>query len=175
MTLKIEVVPYQSDWIELFQEEKMQLTRVISEENFISLHHIGSTSVPSLSAKPIIDLLLVVKDISKLDLDNEKIASLGYLPRGEFGISGRRYFPKGGDNRTHHLHAFQYDNAYDISRHLLVRDYLRTHAEARKSYANIKIAGAKKYPLNIDGYGDYKDSFVKQLEKDAFIWHWKNQ
>ena len=77
MTLKIEVVPYQSDWIELFQEEKMQLTRVISEENFISLHHIGSTSVPSLSAKPIIDLLLVVKDISKLDLDNEKIASLG--------------------------------------------------------------------------------------------------
>lgn len=174
MAMKINVVPYRPEWPTLFQGEKEKLSQVINEDNLINILHIGSTSVPGLSAKPVIDMLVVVKDINQLDQDNNQIASLGYLPMGEFGIPGRRYFRKGEDNRTHQIHAFQYDNMYDISRHCLVRDYLRCHEEARKAYANIKIEGAEKYPESIDDYGDYKDAFVKQLEKDALMWHWTN-
>lgn len=174
MAMKINVVPYRPEWPTLFQGEKENLSQVINEDNLINILHIGSTSVPGLSAKPVIDMLVVVKDINQLDQDNNQIASLGYLPMGEFGIPGRRYFRKGEDNRTHQIHAFQYDNMYDISRHVLVRDYLRCHEEARKAYAKIIIEGAEKYPESIDDYGDYKDAFVKQLEKDDLMWHWTN-
>lgn len=172
MVMKIKVVPYQVEWEESFQKEKSQLVEMISNDNLVAIEHIGSTSVVGLAAKPIIDILVIVKDIEQLDEDNHKIASLGYISRGEFGISGRRYFPKGGDLRTHHVHAFQYDNLYDIKRHLLVRDYLRTHKSVREQYAHIKLKGASLFPQDIDGYGDYKDHFVKQLEKEAFLWHW---
>lgn len=174
MVMRINVVPYHPEWPALFQVEKEKISQVITEDNLVNILHIGSTSVPDLAAKPIIDILLIVKDINKLDENNEQLKKLGYTPRGEFGIPGRRYFPKGEDNRTHHIHAFQYDNIYDISRHVLVRDFLRTHPTIRQDYANIKIDGAKKYPESIDDYGDYKDAFVKKLEKDALIWHWKN-
>ena len=171
MGMTINVVPYRTEWPTLFQTEKKLLEDIISPENLVTILHIGSTSVPGLFAKPIIDILIIVKDIEALDLDDEHFINLGYLPKGEFGIKGRRYYPKGGDKRTHHIHAFQYDNLYDIERHILVRDYLRSHETKRQAYAAIKIEGAALNPADIDGYGDHKDAFVKQLEKDALIWY----
>lgn len=171
MVRKIKVVPYRSEWPTVFQEERKQIEERITDDNLLNIIHIGSTSVPGLSAKPVIDILLIVKDIEKLDQKDNEFISLDYLPRGEFGISGRRYYAKGGDQRTHQIHAFQFDNLYDIERHILVRDYLRSHDDQRDAYAKIKQEGAKKYPEDIEGYGDHKDLFIKQLEKDAIIWY----
>ena len=85
----------------------------------VALHHIGSTSIPGIFAKPIIDILLEVSDLEKLDKQSHALVALGYERLGEFGIVGRRYFRKNSASgiRTHHVHAFQTGNA-EIERHL---------------------------------------------------------
>ncbi len=166
---KIEIVEYDKNWPELFQKESDLIIEIFKDE-IVKIYHIGSTSVPGLKAKPIIDMMPVVKDIENIDKYNEKMKNLGYEARGEYGIKGRRFFLKGGDDRTHHVHMFQYDNTEAIQRHLAVRDYLRSHKEAVEDYAKIKKEAAEKYPHDINGYCDYKDKFVKDLEKKALEW-----
>jgi len=103
---KIEVVDFQSSWADDFNREKALICNALSKENVVGVHHIGSTSVEGLCAKPIIDILLEVKCLSELDEQSYLMESLGYLAKGEFGIPGRRYFQKGGVQRTHQVHAF---------------------------------------------------------------------
>lgn len=170
MVRKIEVVSYNPKWNELFLEEKEHIEKGLDKSNLVNLFHIGSTSIKGLSAKPIIDMLLVVKDIQKLDQNNSHMIRLGFTPKGEFGIKNRRYYTKGDDIRTHHIHAFQYNNLYEIERHLALRDYLRTHPTESEKYAQIKLEGAKKFQNNPHEYSKFKDHFIKQLEEKALIW-----
>jgi GrpB-like predicted nucleotidyltransferase (UPF0157 family) len=103
---KIEVVPYENHWCKKFQEEAQLLKEAMPE--MVKVHHIGSTSVPGLAAKPIIDMIMEVQDINKVDGWGTFFEKLSYVGRGENGISGRRYFVKGiNEKRTHHLHVFQ--------------------------------------------------------------------
>lgn len=171
---KIEVVEYDKIWPELFQKEA-DLIREIFKDEIVEIYHIGSTSVPGLKAKPIIDIMPVVNNIENIDKYNEKMKNLGYEPKGEYGIKGRRFFMKGGEDRTHHVHMFQEDNVEAIERHLAVRDYLRVNKEEAEKYGYIKTEGALKYPNDIKGYCDYKDKFVKYLEKKALCWKNKNK
>lgn len=101
----IIVVPYDDKWPEMFEAES-SLIKTLLGGVAKSIHHIGSTSVPGLSAKPVIDILLEVSNINELDRYNSAMTRAGYIARGENGISGRRYFIKGGDQRSHHVHAF---------------------------------------------------------------------
>ncbi|MFF2176569.1 GrpB family protein [Lysinibacillus sp. NPDC058147] len=167
----IEVVDYNHNWSSDFQKEERSIRNILQEE-LVNSFHIGSTSVPGLKAKPIIDILLVVNDIHKLDSFSKQFQEIGYEVMGEFGITGRRYFRKGGDHRTHQIHAFQHNNIEEIERHLAFRDYLREHPEVCRQYGEIKSQLAKQYPNDIDGYCDGKDDFVKNVEKDAIKWHW---
>ena len=171
---KIEVVEYNKNWISMFEEEASLIKEILKDE-LVDIYHIGSTSVPGLKAKPIIDIMPVVKDIDKVDRYNEEMKKIGYEPKGEYGIKGRRFFMKGGENRTHNTHIFQYDNRKDIDRHLVVRDYLRTHKKEAEKYAEIKSKAAEKYPHDINGYCDYKDKYVKDLEKKALEWMKKSK
>lgn len=113
----------------------------------------------------------VVKDVKKIDSLNEQMTGLGYECMGELGMKGRRYFRKGGDNRTHQVHVFQEDNRVDINRHLAVRDYLRIHSEEVNHYGNLKERLAKQFPKDIEAYMDGKDTFVKELERKALHWY----
>ncbi|TVP16086.1 GrpB family protein [Shewanella sp. KCT] len=109
MSRIIEVLDYQDHWPRVFEAEKALLQSVLGD-GVITIEHIGSTSVPDLAAKPIIDILAEVERLDVLDaLDakNSEIAKLGYRARGEHGIAGRRYFQKGAAQRSHHLHVFQ--------------------------------------------------------------------
>lgn len=117
---KIAVVPYDEKWPQLFEAESLLIKTVLGgvAEN---VHHIGSTSVPGLSAKPVIDILLEVSDISALD--NSAMTRVGYIARGENGITDRQYFIKGGDRRSHQVHAFAVGDI-QVLRHLAFRDYL---------------------------------------------------
>ncbi len=87
----IEVVPYDPDWSNQFEKEAL-LLKLIFSDIFVAIHHIGSTSVPGLAAKPTIDIILEVKDIRLVDKFNEPMEKLGYEAWGEYGIPGRRFF-----------------------------------------------------------------------------------
>ena len=96
--------------------------------------------------------------------------ALGYEYLGEFGIPGRRYLRKGGDERTHQMHIFASDDVHAIARHLAVRDYLRAHPARAAAYGALKLELAARFPYDIDGYCDGKDAFVGALERDALEW-----
>ncbi|MFD3262213.1 GrpB family protein [Paenibacillus lentus] len=170
--MKITIVEYDSNWTTEYLKEEQAIKEIL-QDDLVNSFHIGSTSVPGLKAKPIIDILLVVNDIGGLDNFSAQFENLGYEVMGEFGIKGRRYFRKGGDDRTHQIHAFQYDHIQEIERHLSFRDYLRQNPKICKEYGDLKSELADKYPTDIESYGDGKDDFVKKVEKEALKWHWK--
>lgn len=162
---KIEVVDYSPDWPKLYEEEIKLINKILSSE-IIRAHHIGSTAVPYLAAKPTIDILLEVKDITQLDKYNGDMENLGYMPKGEFGIPGRRYYSKGEDKSTHHVHAFN-DNSYEAKRHLAFRDYLIANPKIAEQYGSLKKQNAEKCNNNIDAYCKLKNNFVKYHEQKA--------
>jgi GrpB-like predicted nucleotidyltransferase (UPF0157 family) len=165
----IEVLPYNPDWPEIYRAEAERLTLVMGP-NLIGLHHIGSTSVPGLAAKPTIDILAVVKDLANLDAVASLIQRLGYRPRGENGIVGRRYFNKNlGDVHLFHIHAFQ-EGHPAIDDHLAFRDYLRTHPAISAEYADLKCKLAEVYRNEPFMYTDGKDSFIQKVIRFAKVW-----
>lgn len=168
----IEVMPYDLSWPAQFQAEK-NLIAPIFGDNLVNLYHIGSTAIPGLSAKPTIDMLLIVHDINAVDACNTPLSTVGYEAWGEYGIQGRRFFLKGEAKRTHHLHAFQIDNHHDINRHLNVRDFLIAHPEIAKAYEALKIALANEYVHNRRAYYLGKEAMVKNIEQHAINWSQK--
>lgn len=165
---QVIVTPYQSSWPEAFQEEKEQL-KTIFGDRLLAVHHIGSTSVPGLSAKPILDILPVVDSLDGIEAFDAAMEQIGYEAKGEFGMPGRRYYRKGGDNRTHHIHLYA-DGNPKIMRHVVFRDYLRQHPEEVEAYSAIKERLAHQYPEDISAYIAGKDSFVKTMEQRALAW-----
>ncbi|KPN15502.1 hypothetical protein AKG37_01405 [Bacillus australimaris] len=168
MLRKVEVIEYQSSWSEQFQDEHDKLKKIVGD-NWIYGHHIGSTSVKGMAAKPIIDILLEVKHISGLDECNHLFRQLGYEPLGENGLKGRRFFRKGGLNQTHHVHAYEAGHD-DVKRHLVFRDYLKAAPERAKAYANKKRQLAKAYPEDMASYINGKDAIIKEIEQEAYNW-----
>ena len=166
MPQHITVVNYDPEWPSKYVRERDYITEIL-KENCISIYHIGSTSVPGLAAKPIIDIMAVVRSLEKVDTVAEKFSEIGYEYLGEFGITGRRYLRKGGDERTHQIHIFQADDWNNIGRHLAFRDYMHTHEKERNEYAKIKKDLAQKFPYDIDGYCDGKENFVREMEERA--------
>lgn len=168
--MNVRVVPYQSKWPTLFLQEAEQIRNILGMD-LLAIHHIGSTSVEGLYAKPIIDMLVVVQEIELIDPYNNQMEAIGYEPMGEFGIPGRRYFRKGGQNRTHQIHAFAANDHWNIDRHLAVRDYLRSHPKDAAAYGALKQILAQQFPHDIERYCDGKDAFVKTLEQKAYAWY----
>jgi len=134
-----------------------------------NIYHIGGTSVPGLSAKPIIDILIEVDDVSSLDDHIKHLEAIGYIGRGENGIIGRRYFEKGGD-RTYQIHAFK-KGSLGALRHLAFRDYLISHPQVAHEYALLKKLVAETCDNDINRYCDGKEVFIKENEKLAIEWH----
>ena len=169
MARKIEVVDYRPEWAAMFKEEAKKIKKTLGK-NCIGIYHIGSTSVKGIASKPIIDIMPVVKYLSLVDAHNKEFEALGYECRGEFGIPGRRFYAKGGDNRTHHIHIFEQSNQTDIQRHIAVRDYLNSHPDTAAEYAALKKKLAAEFPFDNDGYCDGKEEYMKSLEKKALRW-----
>ena len=169
MPQHITVVPYSPAWEAQFEEEAKAIRRILGGAA-LAIHHIGSTAVPGLCAKPVLDILPVVTDLCAADAARADFEALGYEWMGEFGIPGRRYLRKGGDERTHQLHIFAQNDRAQICRHLAVRDYLRAHKDAAKEYGALKTALAGRYPYDIEGYCDGKEAFMAELQQKALRW-----
>jgi GrpB-like predicted nucleotidyltransferase (UPF0157 family) len=167
---KVEVVPHNLQWQEAFEIESTRIQAALGD-NVVAIHHIGSTAIPGIYAKPIIDLLVEVKEITAVDGRNSAMELLGYEAMGEFGISNRRFFRK--DNaegiRTHHVHSFPV-NSEQVQRHLAFRDYMSAHPEEAHAYSELKRRLAIEYPTNIDGYMDGKDEFIQEIDRKAAQW-----
>jgi GrpB-like predicted nucleotidyltransferase (UPF0157 family) len=170
MTRKVEVVPHNPNWHSDYEHEARQVMVALGD-NVVAIHHIGSTSIPAIHAKPIIDMLVEVREISNIDEQSAAMQELGYEVMGEFGIPGRRYFRKDNEAgiRTHHIHVFDVNSA-QVERHLTFRDYMRVHAKDAQNYSELKQELAKKYPNNIKRYMDEKDGFIKEMDTKAAEW-----
>ncbi|GAE32713.1 GrpB family protein [Halalkalibacter hemicellulosilyticus] len=166
---KTNILPWTKDWEKAYSEEEKLLKEIFKDE-LVDIFHIGSTSVQAIGyAKPIIDILVVAKDIEKIDLYNEELIKEGYEPKGKNGILGRRYFPKGRESRTHHVHIFQVGNE-NIKTHLDFKEYLLKQPEDAIRYGNLKIKLAKQYPDNHHKYQTEKQEFVNELVEKARSW-----
>lgn len=174
MARSVKVTEYDPEWGKLYKKETEQIRRILGG-NCTAVHHIGSTAVHGLAAKPIIDIMAVVRDISAVDSLAERFAAIGYEAFGENGISGRRFFAKGGDERTHHIHIYEKSSSAEIRRHLAVRDYLRENDREAVRYAELKRWLADQYRDDPDGYCSGKDEFMKDLEAKALLWKKKQR
>jgi GrpB-like predicted nucleotidyltransferase (UPF0157 family) len=162
MPRKVELNQSDSTWGMAFTEESLRISALLSPE-IVSIHHIGSTAIPGISAKPIIDILVEVTDIDRIDGYNEHMGSLGYIPRGEHGIQGRRFFIKPSEDfRTHHVHIYQTGNP-EIEPHLRFRDYLIAHPNEAQIYSQLKEDLALRYPDDIHAYMDGKKEYIEGI------------
>lgn len=164
----MEVVPYNSKWKDEFETESKRIRDIMGDE-IIQMHHIGSTSIPGISAKPVIDVLVEVKNIEIVDRYNSNMEELGYIAVGEAGIEGRRFFLKGLYNRTHHVHIFQTGSS-EIKRHINFRDYMIAHPEDAEKYSKLKEELSIKFRHDSEGYCAGKDSFIKEMDRRAEEW-----
>ena len=161
---------YSPDWPSEFRREAERLTGLLGDA-LVTVHHVGSTSVPGLAAKPIIDLLPLVRDLTVVDGHTAMLQEAGYQAWGEYGLPGRRYFTRDrGAHRTHNVHIYQADNP-DVDRHLAFCAYLRSHEQARREYEALKRAAYARHPADIGAYNDDKNDWIKQAEQVALSWY----
>jgi GrpB-like predicted nucleotidyltransferase (UPF0157 family) len=170
---RIEIVAYDPTWPALYEAEATRLREVFGPE-LIAIHHIGSTAVPDLPAKPIIDIMIVIRDIRRIAEFDVGMVGLGYRVRGEcldaFGTPGRFYFSKDTDRvRTHQAHVMQLGHP-EIEEKLAFRDYLRAHPQEAAAYADLKRRLAAENTQGIAEYIQGKDAFVKALSQRAMAW-----
>ena len=168
--MQVRVVPYDPEWPSAFDAEAKRLASALGHV-VVRLHHIGSTAVPAIAAKPIIDVLMEVIDFEPLDERTPAIEALGYEALGEYGISRRRYFRRDDatGRRTHQVHAFRAGDT-EVERHLAFRDYMLAHPAAARAYGELKQRLAQEHPEDNGAYMDGKDAFVKEHEALALAW-----
>ena len=160
---EVVVVPYDPRWPLLFEEASAQLSAALGP-SIMAVHHVGSTAVPGLCAKPILDVLVSVPHFDHAKRLVTQLEVLGYEFRPEEEIPDRHYFrrPSGGELRTHHLSL-----AEPGSRHhrvtLAFRDALRGNAELAAAYARLKLALAERFPFDRPAYIEGKSAFVRQV------------
>jgi len=159
-------VPHDPAWKETFEAEAAALRSALGDEA-LAVHHIGSTSVPGLRAKPTIDVLIEVREIGKLEGFEPEMARRGYEAWGEYGIPGRRFFTKDrGPERLCNVHAFEAGSP-EVERHLAFRDHLIQHPETARAYGDLKENLAERFPADMEAYMEGKDAFIKETEREA--------
>lgn len=169
--IPVELVAHDPGWAEMAAAEAARLKGALGDV-LICVHHIGSTAISGIMAKPIIDLLPIVTDLHSLDAAENAVVALGYVWRGEFGLPTRRYCrmndPVTG-KRKFQLHCYAADSPH-YARHVAFRDYLCAHPAVAKEYETEKIRAAALYPGNTLDYNAEKDSWIKRVERDALAW-----
>lgn len=161
----IVIVRYDPDWVKAFEHTRELLLYALNDVD-VQIEHIGSTSVPGLDAKPIIDMMIVAQTEGDALRCITPIVRLGYECLGEAGIPGRIFFRR-TNPRTHHIHLYTTATNPERERHLMFRDYLRAHAEAAQEYAQLKYLLADKYREDRDRYSRSKSDFVERIVQEA--------
>lgn len=165
---KTYIVDYSPQWASDFESEAVHLKEIFKDAIF-SIHHIGSTSIPGMKAKPIIDILITTTHLEKIDDFDAQMEHQGYVVGGEFGLPGRRFFCKGNQDHCQiHIHVYEHSNPV-VEKYILFRDYLTAHPNQVKAYEALKLELAEKYPHNRTLYTQSKSSFIEKILTKALM------
>jgi GrpB-like predicted nucleotidyltransferase (UPF0157 family) len=168
MKKSIEVVPYDPNWPGIFASESALIRQALGD-NCLAIHHIGSTAVPGLAAKPKIDMIVVVKELL---LGVKPIQQLGYVFKGEYNIPMRGYFNNKSAIDPFHIHMYEEFHP-EIELNLCFRDYLRKHPNKRDDYAKLKadlIQDESSFDKEQSPFTNYtlrKGYFIREVLREA--------
>jgi GrpB-like predicted nucleotidyltransferase (UPF0157 family) len=163
----VKLSPDHGDWPKRYRQEMRRLRKLTGNARY-TLEHIGSTAIPGLDAKPIIDMAMRIPSFKRLPLWITRLEKAGYVYKGEYGLPGRHFFVR-GNPVTHHLHLV-IPGSEHWARWLLFRDYLRANPIEAKRYDAAKLKLARKYPTNRDAYTRAKTPVINRLLVRAGIW-----
>ena len=162
----VKLKKYNSNWKKLFEQEKKLLLKYFRNE-ILEISHGGSTAIPDMPSKPIIDMFAVVKSIKVAEKIKKELESLDYHYRGKEGVPDRILYVKGDENnRTHHLQLMQRKSS-SWKDHLLIKNYYLKNPSVAKEYAKLKKKLAKQHPNDRVAYRNGKDSFIKNVIAQA--------
>jgi GrpB-like predicted nucleotidyltransferase (UPF0157 family) len=164
----VALEPYNPKWKRVFSDEAYFIFDSLRNES-LRLYHCGSTSVPDLDAKPIIDILGSVSSLEVLDQQKSALERIGYEYKGEYGIQGRRYCILHNPDKTIayvHLHIFQHDDS-QVEKHLLFRNHLRSVSESKKSYSKQKRHLIQDLKVCREKYSHAKNDIIARIQTEA--------
>lgn len=165
MPQPVVITPYDPAWPQVFAALQARLAAGLGQVA-VAIEHVGSTAVPGLAAKPVIDIDIVIASAADLPLASERLASLGYAYKGEQGIVGRHAFKRPADAPEHHLYVCAADNL-ELRRHLAFRDHLRANPADADAYAQLKVELAQHFREDREGYSQAKSAFVEDILRKA--------
>jgi len=172
MNEDIEIVKYNPEWPKLFIQETQNIKGIFEPKRLLDIEHYGSTSVPSLSAKPIIDILVGLDEFYLSEQEKTNFENLGYLYFGKAATS-QRFFLRKRNVQKFNLAVVLYKGPVWCE-NLLVCEYLRNHPSESKKYTQVKMQAIKEGHANALDYSEFKCDFVMQLVKKAKSWGSKN-
>jgi GrpB-like predicted nucleotidyltransferase (UPF0157 family) len=161
----VVVVDYDPNWPLVFEQLRARAWSVVSDVA-VGIEHVGSTSVPGLAAKPIIDISIVVRSADDVPLAIERLAPLGYVHLGNLDVEGREAFASPDGSPAHHLYVCP-QGGLGLVNQLAVRDFLRAHPEAARAYGELKKRLAVEFPHDIESYVYGKTDFVLDVLRNA--------
>ena len=170
--IKVELLDHDPAWRDNAADEAQKLMAAIGP-SLLTVHHVGSTSIPGIRAKPILDLIPVAKRLSDLDACRAEFEALGYEWWGSYGLPGRRYCTRSEavtGTRLSQLHCYE-EGSSEIIRHLAFRDYLREHLDIAVEYDGEKARCRSRHPDNSYDYGDCKEAWIRKTEASAMAWY----
>jgi len=157
---------YNKEWSKLFDKEAKLISSLISNY-LVDIQHIGSTAIPGIVAKPIIDIAIAIADLSNIKKVITILEKGGYEYRGEQGVPDRHLFVKGNEEcRTHHIHVMV-NTSYEWKKHILFRDYLRKHHSEAKQYSKLKKMLATEFEFDREKYTNGKEEFILGIIEKA--------
>lgn len=166
-TKNVVVIPYDSNWNHEFEKLKAYLEKTLGD-TIIGIEHVGSTSVKGLAAKPILDLDVIMESYDNFEEVKSRLEGLGYYYEGDLGIKNRQAFSYDESLKkefmTHHLYVCP-KYSEELNRHVIFRNYMRTHKEDIDAYSAVKLQAAKLYPTDIDSYCEYKSQCISDIYK----------
>ena len=166
VTKHVVIQAYDDTWEQSFTDIAADIQEALGEL-VLRIEHVGSTAVKGLSAKPIIDIDVVIEDYSILSDVVSALQGIGYKHEGNLGIEGREAFTYEGKEhlQKHHLYVCPQDST-ELKRHIAFRDYLCSHPDAVREYSRIKEEGAALYPYNIEKYIEHKSPFIEKIYRE---------
>ncbi len=165
---------YSHIWDNMYRYEAEEIRDILGSD-LVALYHIGSTSVPGMKAKPVIDIMPVIKNISDIKKYEKIFKGLGYSKLEECSSPTVWFYTKGNDSEyTHQLRIVDLSNEDEINARLALRNYLRCHPDVAGTYSEFKQQLAVKFSHDMSTYRTEKNIFLKPIEKDALIWCQQN-